>query len=272
MSVLVPFPSASSARSGRVLAPGATPSTPTPLPASAAMIPVTCVPCPFSSWGVPSFCTKSQPGRSRPARSGWEASTPESTTATTAPVPFVARCAASASIMSSPHCRARSGSPAPAAGADAASAATSKTAIPAPIRRIGSPSVRPGAALPKQVRPSPVRVGRKGAREPRVDLKGESPGRPGPVVVLVAVFEDEDLEAHVRVEDHLAVVPDHAATGGLLHRGLELVGQHVLERDPRLAHQVVFAGLDERLLGGGQHVLEHAEDVVVEQVRLRLRR
>ena len=39
--------------------------------------PSTCVPCPFSSWGSPSFWTKSRPGRSRPWRSSWPACTPQ---------------------------------------------------------------------------------------------------------------------------------------------------------------------------------------------------
>src|SRR3954468_5072365 len=94
-------------------APGATPSMPFPLPASAAMMPVTCVPWPFWSCGVSSFSTKSWPGTSRPARSSCEASTPVSSTATTAPEPVLVECAASASIMSRPHCCERSGSAAP---------------------------------------------------------------------------------------------------------------------------------------------------------------
>src|SRR5438876_526083 len=47
---LVPDPLASRTRTGRILAPGATPATPIPLSLTAAAIPATCVPCPFWSW------------------------------------------------------------------------------------------------------------------------------------------------------------------------------------------------------------------------------
>src|SRR4051794_14858896 len=94
------------------IASGATPSMPFPLFASAATMPVTWVPWPFSSCGVSSFgCwTKSRPATSRPARSSCEASTPVSITATTTPEPVLVAWAASAWIMSSPHCWDRSGS------------------------------------------------------------------------------------------------------------------------------------------------------------------
>ncbi len=54
-----PEPLSSSTRTGRMLAPGATLSTPIPLSASAATIPDTCVPWPLPSWGVASSSTKS---------------------------------------------------------------------------------------------------------------------------------------------------------------------------------------------------------------------
>src|SRR3954451_10342675 len=272
MSVLVPSPFASSARSGRILAPGATPSMPMPLPASAAVIPVTCVPCPLSSWGVESPSTKSWPPRSRPARSGWAASTPVSITATVAPAPLETWCAASASIMSRPHCCERSGSPAPAAGAAAISAPARRVATTAGNRRIGRPSVRPAPVLRFR-----LCVAYRGYANRRGEgAVGRPPGSHGrdlvPALLLhVAVLEHEDLEAHVGIEDHLAVVGEDAPAGGALHGGLELLLQDLLEGQPGLAHEVRLAGLDERLLRGREQVLEHAEDVVVEQVRLRLR-
>src|SRR4051812_38246350 len=111
-----PSPFAWSTRIGMTFAPGATPSMPFPLFASAATMPVTCVPWPFSSCGVSSFGSwmKSRPCTSRPDRSSCEASTPVSMTATTAPEPVLVECAASAWIMSRPHCCGRSGSAAEA--------------------------------------------------------------------------------------------------------------------------------------------------------------
>ena len=56
-----PLPSLSSTRSGTIRAPYATPATPTPLSPTAAIVPATWVPWPFSSSGVASSATKSQP-------------------------------------------------------------------------------------------------------------------------------------------------------------------------------------------------------------------
>ena len=94
---------------------------PFPLFASAATMPVTWVPWPFSSCGVSSFgvWTKSRPWTSRPWRSSCDASTPVSITATTAPEPVLVECAASAWIMSRPHCCERKGSAADAAAGTA---------------------------------------------------------------------------------------------------------------------------------------------------------
>ncbi len=58
VSVLPP-PLSSSTRTGMIVAPGATLSTPIPLPLTAPMIPLTWVPWPLPSCGVASFCTKS---------------------------------------------------------------------------------------------------------------------------------------------------------------------------------------------------------------------
>ena len=49
MSESQPLPSAHSAVTGRISAPGAAPATPTPLPVDAARIPATCVPWPSGS-------------------------------------------------------------------------------------------------------------------------------------------------------------------------------------------------------------------------------
>ena len=77
-----------------------------------------------SSW------TKSRPGRNCPARSGWPAATPVSTTAITAPAPVAVACAASDSTRSRFHCSPRRGSF--AASAAAGASRTSRRA-----RRIG---------------------------------------------------------------------------------------------------------------------------------------
>ena len=142
MSCDEPVP-ASRTLTGRTLAPGATPAMPMPLPAAAATMPATCVPCSSPSF-LPSGPLKSPlphgrtsaqpakvaPGRSWPTRSGWSKSTPVSTTATTAPLPVPTAQAASALIWSRPHCLSRRGSPAAACapGATATSAATTSAA------------------------------------------------------------------------------------------------------------------------------------------------
>ena len=69
------------------------------------MIPVTCVPWPFSSVGSRSPDPTSMPGMRRPFRSGWPRSTPLSTTATTISArPRVSAQAPRAPIASGPHC------------------------------------------------------------------------------------------------------------------------------------------------------------------------
>ena len=97
-----PVPSASSTRTGMIFAPGAVPATPMPLLVSAAMIPATCVPCPFSSRGPlhePPPFTRSIPLTKRPLRSGCERSTPESTTATLTAPPFAPRAHAAGALI-----------------------------------------------------------------------------------------------------------------------------------------------------------------------------
>ena len=58
-SSVLPAPPSSSTRTGMIVAPGATLSTPIPLPVVAPMIPLTCVPWPLPSCGVVSCWTKS---------------------------------------------------------------------------------------------------------------------------------------------------------------------------------------------------------------------
>jgi len=99
-STRYPLPDASSTRSGMTRASGATPTTPTPF-SPAAIVPVTCVPWPFSSLGSESSPTKSYPGTRRPARSGCPRSAPVSTTATVTPAPRVTVHASGASMSAS---------------------------------------------------------------------------------------------------------------------------------------------------------------------------
>src|SRR4051812_45186291 len=215
--VPVPSPFLSSTRMGITWAPGATPSMPLPLPASAATMPVTCVPWPFSSWGVSSFCTKSWPGSRRPARSSCEASTPVSITATTAPEPVLVACAASASIVSSPHCCGRSGSP--AASAAGARAAKQSSAI------TSASGVRMRALCP--------------CRWPRTPLSGAYPlvahvpddlrrVARQPLARLVLLDEGDGLRGRVAQLDEVLVAAVPA----------RLIAQHVMDRGiaaPRLA-------------------------------------
>jgi hypothetical protein len=61
---MTPLPLAPSARMGRIFASGAMPAIPTPLPASAAIVPATWVPCPFGSELTPEVLVmRSMPGR-----------------------------------------------------------------------------------------------------------------------------------------------------------------------------------------------------------------
>jgi hypothetical protein len=105
MSEVQPDPLAPSTRTGRILAPGATADTPVAFPVSAAIVPATCVPWPFGSVLVPSVpATKSLPGSTCPARSGWLASTPVSTTATVTPEPVDFAQASATWILEKSHC------------------------------------------------------------------------------------------------------------------------------------------------------------------------
>ena len=110
-----PDPVASITRIGRMLTSLASPATPAPS-RDAAMIPATWVPCPVGS-PVHGSSTKSIWGRTRPARSGWVASTPESTTATVTPPPRVTVQAPSACTADNPHWSTPNGS-APSAYTD----------------------------------------------------------------------------------------------------------------------------------------------------------
>ncbi|MNY00133.1 hypothetical protein D3C86_1326160 [compost metagenome] len=66
-----PEPSEPSTLMARILVLGATPTTPLPLLARAAMVPATWVPWPWSSMGSLSLLPKSGPLMTLPARSSW---------------------------------------------------------------------------------------------------------------------------------------------------------------------------------------------------------
>ena len=78
MSSSLAEPCESRTLTGMILPRQAPPDTPCPLLVMAAAMPATIVPWPKSSSGVGSLLTKSHPGTSRPARSGWLSCTPES--------------------------------------------------------------------------------------------------------------------------------------------------------------------------------------------------
>ena len=101
-----PDPASFRTLTGMIDAPGATPATPMPLLAVAAMVPATCVPCEWPSLRPSPNPVKSLPGTNDPARSGWRA-TPVSMTATTTPVPSTIGQADSALMRSRPQRAAR---------------------------------------------------------------------------------------------------------------------------------------------------------------------
>ena len=105
-----PFPSLSSTRTGRIFAPGATDSTPTPLPLERVDHAGDVGAVPVAVLGRVVVVDEVVSGVTWPARSAWSAFTPVSTTATTAPAPVLVACAPSAPIMSRPHWCERSGS------------------------------------------------------------------------------------------------------------------------------------------------------------------
>src|SRR3954469_14021083 len=78
-----PDPLASRTLTGITRQPQHRPAIPIELPASAAMIPLTIVPWPLSSAGFEVAAITFQPATIFPARSGCDALTPVSTTATT---------------------------------------------------------------------------------------------------------------------------------------------------------------------------------------------
>jgi hypothetical protein len=87
MFASVPVPLGPSTRTGSSRQFGQVPAPPTALCVFAAAVPATCVECPCSSVAFESLETKSCPGSTLPARSGWEAQTPVPTTAMTVPAP-----------------------------------------------------------------------------------------------------------------------------------------------------------------------------------------
>ena len=119
-SVMTRLPSRSNQETftGMTTTAGAAPLTPRALPAVAAMMPATCVPCPCSSLGSASPDPRSVPGISRPTRSGWPRSTPVSITATAiSGRPRVRAQADRTAAASRPHCEPHSGSFGAATGA-----------------------------------------------------------------------------------------------------------------------------------------------------------
>src|SRR5215211_1119639 len=109
------------------------------------------------------------------------------------------------------------------------------------------------------------RIGRGRRLETAVPQKPSGGG-------AVLRLQHEDLEAQGGMESHLAVVRDDLAAGDLLDSPLEPARDGLLEVEPHLADQILLAILDERVLHRGEQVLQHGEDVVVQHVRLRLRR
>src|SRR5262249_29830036 len=119
-SLVNPLPSPHSTCTGKILTPGAVPEIPVLLLLFAAMIPDTCVPCPLGSV-VPPRPSNARPrwscgtkGRLSPcpARSGWFAMTPVSTSATVTPAPWDPSAAHAATNGTSvnDHCCANNGS------------------------------------------------------------------------------------------------------------------------------------------------------------------
>src|SRR3954452_8495876 len=84
--------------------------------------------------------------------------------------------------------------------------------------------------------------------------------------------EHEDLEGAVRVEHDLRGVGQHLAAGQPLDRLVRRVLHDLLEAQPVLAHEVLLARGQERLLVPGQASLEHDEHEVVVDERLGLDR
>jgi hypothetical protein len=98
------------ARKAISLACGAMPAMPRPLPACAAMMPATAVPW-LSAASGKATSTKFWRSASWPARSGWLASTPLSTTATITLRPVLARCSSARRQVCAAGCKGSSGSP-----------------------------------------------------------------------------------------------------------------------------------------------------------------
>src|SRR5918995_2477080 len=84
--------------------------------------------------------------------------------------------------------------------------------------------------------------------------------------------QHEDLEGAFGVEDDLAVIADHAAAGDALNRLDGRLLHRLLKAQPVVAHEILVATLDQRLLVAREAALHDAEDVVVVQKRLGLGR
>src|SRR5918995_922016 len=82
--------------------------------------------------------------------------------------------------------------------------------------------------------------------------------------------QHEDLEGAFGVKDDLAVIADHAAAGDALNRLDGRLLHRLLKAQPVVAHEILVATLDQRLLVARQAALHDAEDVVVVQKRLGL--
>src|SRR3954449_9678102 len=90
-----------------------------------------------------------------------------------------------------------------------------------------------------------------------------------PVEASALGRQHEDLERPDGVEHDLAVVPDDLAAGQLLDRAGGRLAHDLLEGQAVLAHEVLVARGQERLLVARQAAFEHDEDVVVLDVGLR---
>lgn len=139
-------------RTGRILASGASPTTPESSRCPA-INDATVVPCPTGSnrpscWGS----TRSIPGNTDPARSSWFASTPESSTATITPRPVDAFQAAAALSERNCHCSSRTQSARAGAAPMIPAASTAKPAV----RNRRTREVGPRPDTPRMIPPNPI--------------------------------------------------------------------------------------------------------------------
>src|SRR4051812_48532421 len=98
-----------------------------------------------------------------------------------------------------------------------------------------------------------ARVAQKlGLRSSSLDRLRDSAERRRPLLLGRLGFQDEDLEAHRRIEGDLAVVGHDPPAHGVLHGLHEPVGHHLLEAEPHASDEIAVAALHEGLLDGGE--------------------